>query len=118
MNLIENYYNSIKHFRGSLHYLKEIEEIEDAIIFYEQETAQNVIMFYADKYKTYLNKIGKLLTDVYVYKDITIYNTKTDEDLINDLHYLIDSIIIIATVNLGLEKSLNEIIVKLKNEKE
>lgn len=112
VNVVENYYSRIKHLRVASGFLNDIAIIDDALNFFDEEKANNVISYVAIKYKADLNTIGKMLTGVMVLKPHEV-GPKTAEDLYYDLEYLRDCVIICGAVHCGIEDTIRSAIVKI-----
>lgn len=116
-NVVEVYYNRIMHLRSAEHFLNDIFLINDTIINFEFNNAEQVISYIAIKYKKDLNQLGRLMTGVMVFKPHEL-PPKSEADLEHDLYYLRDCVIIFAAVHTGVENTLHDAVVKINRARE
>lgn len=111
-NVIQQYYDKIIHLRSARNFVNDIFLINDALINYSEEYAYSVINYLSVKYEKDINKLGRLMTGVMVF-DRVDYPEKDEDDLLFDLMYLRDAIIIFAAVYTGLESTLHSAVVRI-----
>ena len=116
-NVVEVYYRRIMHLRSAEHFLNDIFLINDTIINFEFNNAEQVISYIAIKYKKDLNQLGRLMTGVMVFKPHEL-PPKSEADLEHDLYYLRDCLIIFAAVHTGVENTLHSAVVKINRARE
>ena len=115
-NVILEYYNKILHLRGAKNFLNDIILINDVLINYTEEYAYSAVNYLATKYQKDIDKLGRLMTGIMVF-DRANYPEKDEDDLMFDLMYLRDAIIVFAAVHVGLEKTLHTAVVKIQGQK-
>ncbi len=116
-NVVETYFNKIKHLRVAESYLNDISLINYTLNNFTEVNAEQTISYCATKYKNDLNLIGRMLTGVMVFNNNEI-GPKTEEDLFNDLLYIRDCIIIFGAVHCGIENTIHSAVVKINRENE
>lgn len=115
--IIEDYLNKIKHLRIAKDYLQDLLIIEDTINDFDYDYATQVISYLSIKYRKDLNTIGRMLTGIMVLNQSEL-GPKTGDDLVDDLLYLYDCIIILGAVHCGLEDTVKSATLKIKRAKE
>ena len=103
--VIEKYYNVIKNLRSCAPFIKEINECNDLLDNFDYMRAVQVINKYALKYQVDINNIAKLNSarPIVTSKNIMeeLYSKKDDDDVIDDVKYIRDCIIIISSCVCG-----------------
>lgn len=115
--IINGYYNILSHLRVAQPFLQDIELIDSVLNNFDYDEATRVISHVATRHQTDFNTIGKHLTGIMVFNEDEL-PPKTSADLINDLHYVKDCVIISAAVHCGLENTIHSAIVKINRENE
>ena len=113
--VVEDYFNKIRHLRSAKGYLQDLLIIQDAVNDFNYDYATQVISYLSTKYCKDLNSIGKMLTGVVVLNSYEI-EPKSAEDLLDDLYYLYDCIIVMSAVHTGIEDTLRSAIIKINRE--
>ena len=87
--VIETYYNTLKHLRVAQPFIEDIAEIDAMLVNFDYDEAETLIDYLLTKYEQDFTLIGKHLTGVLIMnkKDVP---TKNGADLRNDLIYLKD----------------------------
>ena len=110
--VIETYYNTLKHLRVAQPFIEDIAEIDAMIVNFDYYEAEILIDYMLAKHEQDFTLIGKHLTGVLIKykKDVP---TKNGADLRNDLIYLKNCIIISGAVHCGLEDTIYSAIRKI-----
>ena len=118
MSLITESYNHLRHLKIARPYFQDIKKIDDALINFSQEYAQQVASEIVFKYKRELQQISEAYNqhEVKVGKAEDVYKDYKPKDYIENLNYLRNCVIVIASVRLGFEKDIPTYINKLENE--
>ena len=113
--MILQYYKRFKHLRIAQSYVKDIEILLYLLDNYNHYEAINTVSHLTTKYEDGINKIGAYFNARTVVKgEINeLYQDHTSSDMIDDIEYLINCIIIIAVVNLKIEPNIETVIKKL-----
>jgi len=115
--MINYYYNRIKHLRYAQPIIKDIDLLNSLIIKFNRQRAIDVVSKLTLKYEPELQKIGIYLSGRPVIKGEkeALYNEYTEDNLMDDIDYLIMCISIIGAVRYGVEKSLEDAIENVIN---
>lgn len=113
--MIQQYYNRLKHLKIAQSYVKDITNLLNLLDNYHRREAVNLVSRLTLKYEHGINKIGLYSDARSVEKGNVedLYKDYSDENLVDDIEYLIECIIIIAVVNLKIEPSIETVIEKL-----
>ena len=115
--IINGYYNTLKHLRVAEPYLQDINLINQELKNFNTDSATDLIDYLAKKHRADFTVIGKHLTGIMIFKQADLPE-KSDADLVNDLRYIQNCIIISAAVHCGLENTLKSAMLKLSRAKE
>lgn len=110
LNALQKYYQSILHFRKAIPYIKDIELLEKVATSHNEAYKVQVLSQLTLKYYDCINTIGTTSTGVMAYKDMSVYDDKTEHDITYDIYYLIRVIVIQAVVAVGIEKSIESVL--------
>lgn len=109
-----NYYNLFKNLRVVQRATSDINELQYVIEEdFDRNLAIDVCSKMSLKYEAPINRIGSLFSGLKVFRGMKVYREKTDEDILDDLIYIRNCIIIYATVACGLEPSYNTCLIKV-----
>ncbi len=115
MNIIDRYLKQIVHLKSATKYVNDIVIIEESLVNFSYEDAEDTISYIAIKYRKDLNTIGRMLTGVMVLSPKEV-GEKTPEEVYDDLLYLRDCVIVFAAVHCGLEKTIKDVVIKINNQ--
>lgn len=115
--IVNGYYNILKHLRVATPFLEDINSIDYELNNFDTNRATDLIDYLAKKHRNDFTIIGKNLSGILIVKQ-TELPEKTDDDLISDLNYIRNCIIISAAVHCGLEDTLQSAMRKLSREGE
>lgn len=115
--IVTGYYNTLKHLRYAKPYLDDIERINYEFNNFTTQSATDLIDYLAKKHRNDFTTIGKHLTGIMIFKQTELPD-KTDDDLVRDLEYIQNCIIISAAVHCGIENTLQSAMQKLSRAKE
>lgn len=115
--ILEKYFNRIRHLRMAKPYLDDINKLFNLLDNYNHRQAIVTVSKLTTKYEDGINKIGFLMSGRPVVKGQinTLYAEHTEDDMVADIEYIIDCIIIIAAVRFGVVKSYETAINELLN---
>lgn len=114
MNKLDNYFNALSRLKVAQEDVKLINLVVSAIENYERYYSINILSNILVTYKFEIDKISKLIgnDEITVEKKEPIerYNDEeiSDEQVLHDLHYVHDCLILISAVNNGLAESLKD----------
>lgn len=114
MNKLDNYFNALSRLKVAQEDVKLINLVASAIENYERYYSINILSNILVTYKFEIDKISKLIgnDEITVEKKEPIerYNDEeiSDEQVLHDLHYVHDCLILISAVNNGLAESLKD----------
>ena len=114
MNKLDNYFNALSRWKVAQEDVKLINLVASAIENYERYYSINILSNILVTYKFEIDKISKLIgnDEITVEKKEPIerYNDEeiSDEQVLHDLHYVHDCLILISAVNNGLAESLKD----------
>lgn len=110
--VIENYYNTLQHLRMAKPYTDDIKKLNACLLKYRRKDAINLLSKLNLKYETPLNQISFYLSGRPIIKGEVneLYREYSDEQVVDDINYLIECIIIIASVKLRLCPDLDTIL--------
>ena len=113
--MIQSYFNKFKHLRMAQGYVQDINSLLYLLNNYNHNKAINLVSQLTTKYEEGINIIGAYYNARYVVKgEINeLYQDHTSEDMIDDIEYLIECIVIIAVINLRIETDVETVIQKL-----
>ena len=116
-NMINFYYNRIKHLRIAQPIIKDIDNLNLLLNKFNRRQAISLISYTTLKYEDDLQKIGVYLSGRPIIRgeEQTLYSEHTKEDLVDDINYLIMCLAIIGAVRYGVEKNLESAIEKVIN---
>lgn len=116
--MFDFYYNRICHLRIAQPIINDITLLDNSISYYTRRSAISALSYITLKYQKELDKIAIYLSGRPIIKgqESVLYFDHTEEDLLNDLEYLIKCLIIIGAVRFGVEKSLVDAIAKINEE--
>lgn len=116
--MLDYYYNRISHLRFAKPILDDIEALKNVQLKFYRPAAINTISRISLKYEKDLQKIGFYLSGRPIIKGETraLYANKTDDDVMDDLTYLINCLIVIGAVKFNLEPSLEAALKKVQEE--
>lgn len=97
------YYSLFKNLRVVQDATRDIDNMNDALEYFERESAIEICSQITLKYEAPINRIGSLFTGLKVYRNMSLYTKKTDDDIYGDLEYVRNCVIVYATVKCGLE---------------
>lgn len=97
-------------FRKAIPYIKDIELLEKVATSHNEAHKVQVLSQLTLKYYDCINTIGTTSTGVMAYKDMSVYDDKTEHDITYDIYYLIRVIVIQAVVAVGIEKSIESVL--------
>ncbi len=113
---INEYYLKLKTLRLAQDIIKDIDILANAINNFNEEISKRVITYITTKYHSEIDELGALATQIYVingsYKQL--YKNTSAEDMINELGYLIECLVIIGCVKYRFENSYEELLEKLE----
>lgn len=115
-NIIYDSLMKLLHLKGAKYYVRDIMLASNAITNFNPGYATLVLKKLVHKYKQPLNQLGKHLTGVIVFSERGIYSKKSEYDLMVDLHYVLRSIVIFGSVQMGIEPSIYHMCKKIKSE--
>ena len=107
-----NLLKEVEPFRVASPYVKDIDIVYSYIEYYDRAESSNCASVYRQKYQPTISAMGKISGGVRLVYDNNIYNTKTDEDIIDDLYFIIWGILCEAHVVVGFEKSIQDFVIK------
>lgn len=116
VNLVNDYYLKLKHFRSFQHNEKDMNKIFQVLDNGNLDVQLKLLKKMVLKYKHALNEVGKQLTGIVIIKDSSLYEQKSSDDIYLELIYISRVIVLQSAVSIGLEKSLKEICNKIKSE--
>ena len=102
----------IEPFRASIRYVNDFEIVYSHIEYYERAKSINCANIYLQKYQPILTIMGKVEDDVKLVYDRKIYNTKTDDDIIDDLYFILWGILCEAHIVIGFERNVADFVYK------
>lgn len=109
-NIIFKYYNTLLHLKSAKKFVKDLTLLNDCLENYSFTYAENLLKKLIVKYKKFINEFGQKYTGIVTVTSPTIYQEKTDDDLIFDLLYLQRLIIIYGAIYVGIEKDIDSAI--------
>lgn len=114
MSKLDNYFNALSRLKVAQEDVKLINLVASAIENYERYYSINILSNILVTYKFEIDKISKLIgnDEITVEKKEPIerYNDEeiSDEQVLHDLHYVRDCLILISAVNYGMAESLKD----------
>lgn len=114
--VLERNFTVLKHLVVSREYVYDILLIERVLNEFNVDDAVYLLERYTTKYKSIINEIGAKLTNIIVISKAGVYQEKTEEDLIFDLEYLRDCVLVKASVACGLNNNVDELLNKIVEE--
>lgn len=114
--ILERNFTVLKHLVVSREYVYDILLIERVLNEFNVDDAVYLLERYTTKYKSIINEIGAKLTNIIVISKAGVYQEKTEEDLIFDLEYLRDCVLVKASVACGLNSNVDELLNKIVEE--
>lgn len=114
--ILERNFTVLKHLVVSREYVYDILLIERVLNEFNVDDAVYLLERYTTKYKSIINEIGAKLTNIIVISKAGVYQEKTEEDLIFDLEYLRDCVLVKASVACGLNNNVDELLNKIVEE--
>lgn len=112
MDRLDELFESIKPFRVAVPYVEDIEIVYSYIEYYDRKESSNCASVYLQKYQKTLSAMGKMSGGVRLVYDNNIYKDKTDDDIIDDLYFVIWGILCEAYVVIGYERSIKDFVIK------
>ena len=111
------YYNRICHLRIAQPLIKDISLLNNSMTHYSRKRAISTLSYITLKYQPDLDKIAIYVSGRPVIKgqEQSLYSDHTEDDLLNDLDYLIKCLIIIGAVRYGVERNLEEALEKVNS---
>ena len=104
--------DEIMPFRASVSYVNDFEIVYSHIEYYERAKSINCANVYLQKYQGILSVMGKVNDDVKLVYDKNIYRSKTDDDVIDDLYFILWGILCEAHIVIGFERSVPDFVFK------
>lgn len=121
-NLLTKYYKALAVLKTQQKNMHTIYSLHDCLINYNRAQAIKTLSKVLFKYSKQINIIANLLNTPHIntFENVDVveeYNKekKLDENILYDIEYTIDCLIMIFAVDAGFASSLNEIANKLKN---
>ena len=102
----------VEPFRAAASYVKDIDIVYSYIEYYDRAESSHCASVYLQKYQPTLSAMGKISGGVRLVYDNNIYNNKTDDDIIDDLYFIIWGIICEARVIIGFERTVQDFVIK------
>lgn len=117
--MIHYYYSRICHLRIAQPIINDINLILSSIYDFKTGQAINVVSYISLKYQKELDRIAFIVSGRPVIKGnhIDLYMNYPTENLMADLEYLVDCLVVIGSVRYGVEKSIDDAIKRI-NESE
>ena len=114
---LKEYYKKLSTLKLAKPFLDDIDLLQKACLDCASTKTQKIITYISNKYEDGINEIGKLFTNKTVVSDTyeNMYSVKTCQDVLDDILYLIDCVIIISCVKVGFKNSIKELIESIKN---
>lgn len=117
--IIEKYYNLIKNLKVCAPFISDINKCNYILDHFDTSSAIDLISTITLKYEADINNIAKLKGAKQVVKSTnimsTLYSTKTNEDVYEDVEYIRDCVIIIATCVCGICPDLTTFIKEINH---
>jgi len=116
--MLEKYYSRMSHLRLALPLLTDISALENLIYNFVRPRVIQQLSYTSLKYEKELQQIGFYFSGRTIVKGETsiLYSHKSDDDLLDDLYYLIDCLVVIGAVRFGMEDSIESALEKIQIE--
>ncbi len=116
--MLEKYYSRMSHLRLALPLLTDISALENLIYNFVRPRVIQQLSYISLKYEQELQQIGFYFSGRTIVKGETsiLYSHKTDDDLLDDIYYLIDCLVVIGAVRFGMEDSIESVLEKIQTE--
>lgn len=113
--MLNFYYERICHLRIAQGLIKDINLLNSTLINYSRKKAISNISYIALKYQKELDKIAIYLSGrpVIIGQEEVLYHDHTEENLLADIEYLIECLIIIGAAKYGVVSSIEDAIENL-----
>ncbi len=113
---INEYYDKLRRLKYAKEYVEDINLLNDAYLHFNPDNAKQVITYISSKYENGINEIGDLSTKQYVLTGTyaELYATETDESIKDQLLYLIECVVGIASVKFRFESTLEDFLKNIK----
>ena len=112
--LIELYEN-IQNFRFAEKYLRDIDIVYSYIENFSREHSILCASYYLQKYYGTGSTMGRMVGGIRLIYNKNIYVKKSDQDIIDDLYFVLWSIMCEAYVKIGLSTSVKEFVIQYIN---
>ena len=100
------YMHDLSHIRGFEEQARDIDEIQNVINHYNRDSAKQVCSHYSYKYESMINRVGEYYNDAHVLTNTDLYYTKTEEDMMDNLIFIRNVIVIYMSVRARLYDSI------------
>ena len=116
--MLNFYYDRIKHLRIAQPIIKDINLLENTINNYTKNKAIQNITYITLKYRLELDKIAIFMSarPVVIGEETKLYQDYQKENLIEDIEYLIECLVIIGATKYGVVKSIEEALENLNQQ--
>ena len=111
-NLLSDLYTNIQYLKFAEKYLRDIDIVYSFIENFSREESSMCASTYLQKYYGTSSTMGKMVGGIRLVYNRTIYTNKSDEDIIDDLYFIIWSIMCEAYVDIGLSKSIKDFVLQ------
>jgi len=118
--IIEKHYETLRHLRMAKSYVDDIQKLNFVLNNFKRNQAIALLSKLTLKYEKGIDQIGFYLSGRPVIKGQidNLYGDRSTDDLVADIEYLIDCIVIIGAVNFGLAPSIESILEELAIEED
>lgn len=117
MNLLKENYKTIQNLRSVNFIVQDISALQMCYKEKNREIIEKTLNQIIQKYQKDIQQIGKLYTKIPIISGENVYRDKTMHTLLRDIEYIIDCLIIIASVKSGIERGLGDVLHKLTSER-
>ena len=104
--------DDISPFRIAIPYVNDIDIVYSYIENYNRAGSSHCASVFLQKYQATLSAMGKISGGVRLVYNNNIYKEKTDEDIIDDLYFIIWGILCEAHVVVGISRSIKDFVIR------
>ena len=110
--ILNKLYDDIYYFRATKRFVDDVDTVYGCIENFSREKAIVCVNYYLQKYQIVLSAIGAQCGGVKLVYNNSIYNKKTDIDLMDDLVFCIWGILCTAHIYIGLCKNVDDFVLR------
>ena len=111
--VVYNLYLTLSHLKACTKQISHVNYIYDAVLS-ESNSTYELECYFSSLYEKEINNVGKFLNHKFVLHSTEFLYNKTKEEVLNDLLFIADCIIISTAVKLNLRNSIFDVIKEMQ----